>query len=47
LHEPLEVVDAKLHALVVNVLPIIRLLNEASGSSVVLDHLAVGPQVQD
>jgi hypothetical protein len=47
LHEPLEVVDGKLHALVVNALPIIRLLNEASSSSVVLDYLAISSQVQD
>jgi hypothetical protein len=47
LHELLEVVNSKLHAPVVNALPIIRPLNEASSSSVVLDHLAISSQVQD
>jgi hypothetical protein len=47
LHKPLKVIDVKLNAPVVNVLPIIRLLNEAGSSGVVPDHLAIRSQVQD
>jgi hypothetical protein len=47
LYKLLKVVNSKLHTLVVNALPIIRPLNEASSSGVVLDHLAISLQVQD
>jgi hypothetical protein len=45
LYKLLKVVNSKLHALVVNALPIIRLLNKASSSNVVLDYLAISLQV--